>query len=89
MVETRTLHDSPLALSALSEASKQAFAKLFDANPVPASISSFPDGKFLLVNQAFSRMFGFEREEAIGRSALGLGLYANPSRDPELRKGLM
>jgi PAS domain S-box-containing protein len=78
MLETRARHDSPLTLSALSEASKQAFAKLFDANPVPASISSFPDGKFLLVNQAFTRMFGFARDEAIGRSALGLGLYANP-----------
>jgi PAS domain S-box-containing protein len=78
MPELRALHDSPRALSALSETSKQAFAKLFDANPVPASISSFPDGKFLLVNQAFIRMFGFEREEAIGRSALSLGLYANP-----------
>jgi PAS domain S-box-containing protein len=78
MPELRTIHDSPLALSALSEASKQAFAKLFDANPVPASISSFPDGKFLVVNEAFIRMFGFKREEAIGRSALSLGLYANP-----------
>jgi PAS domain S-box-containing protein len=78
MPELGTIHDSQLAPSALSEASKRAFAKLFDANPVPASISSSPDGKFLVVNEAFIRMFGFEREEAIGQSAVGLGLYANP-----------
>jgi PAS domain S-box-containing protein len=78
MTEIITHKDSPLALSALSEASEQAFAKLLDANPVPASISSFPDGKFLVVNRAFIRTFGFEREEAIGQSAVSLGLYANP-----------
>jgi PAS domain S-box-containing protein len=78
MPEIITLHGSPLALSPLSEASQQAFAKLLDANPVPASISSFPDGKFLVVNKAFIRTFGFEREEAIGQTALSLGLYANP-----------
>lgn len=78
MPELRTLHDSPLAPSALSEASEQAFAKLLNANPVPASISSFPDGRFLVVNEAFIRTFGFEREETIGRSAVGLGLYADP-----------
>ena len=71
-------HDSPLALSPLSDASEQAFAKLLDANPVPASISSFPDGKLLVVNRAFIRTFGFERDEAIGQTALSLGLYANP-----------
>jgi PAS domain S-box-containing protein len=69
---------SPQALSPLSDASEQAFAKLLDANPVPASISSFPDGKLLVVNRAFIRTFGFERDEAIGQTALSLGLYANP-----------
>ena len=67
-----------MALYGLSEASEQAFAKLLDANPVPASISSFPDGKLLVVNRAFIRTFGFERDEAIGQTAVSLGLYANP-----------
>ena len=75
MPGTITIPDSPLALS---EAAEQAFAKLLDANPVPASISSFPDGKLLVVNRAFIRTFGFEREEALGQTTVGLGLYANP-----------
>jgi PAS domain S-box-containing protein len=75
MPEIITLHHLPLALS---EAAEQAFAKLLDANPVPASISSFPDGKLLVVNRAFIRTFGFEREEAVGQTTLSLGLYANP-----------
>lgn len=70
--------DRPLELLALSRAAEPVFAKLFDANPVPASVSSFPDGKLLDVNEAFLRTFGFEREEAIGRSAVSLGIYANP-----------
>jgi len=78
MSDIITLQDPPLAVSGLSEASEQAFAKLLDANPVPASISSFPDGKLLVVNRAFIRTFGFERDEAIGQTALTLGLYANP-----------
>jgi len=54
------------------------FATLFDAIPVAASISSFPDGSILDVNEVFLRTFGFERNEVIGRTALDLGLYMYP-----------
>jgi PAS domain S-box-containing protein len=58
------------------------FAKLFYANPVPAAITAYPNGRLLDANEAFVRTFGFERSELLGRTAVSLGIYASP-RDRE------
>jgi two-component system NarL family sensor kinase len=48
------------------------------------SIARFTDGRFLDVNDRFVTMFGYSREEAIGQTALGLGLYADPAQQSVL-----
>jgi PAS domain S-box-containing protein len=62
--------------------SEQKFSRIFHASPVPTSMSRLGDGHFLEVNDAYLRVFGWEREAMLGRTALELGLW----RDPEQRR---
>jgi PAS domain S-box-containing protein len=57
--------------------SEEKFAKAFLSSPESISITSMEEGKFIDVNNSFIRMTGFSREEAIGHSALELGLWTN------------
>jgi PAS domain S-box-containing protein len=58
--------------------SEERFEKAFRACPVTNTITRARDGVFIDVNDAFLRMFGYERTEVIGRTALELGLWADP-----------
>ncbi len=50
------------------------FATLFEKSAHAVTLSSLPDGVILNVNGAFERTFGFSKEEAIGKTALDLGI---------------
>ncbi len=65
--------------------SEERFSKAFRSSPVTNVILRLDDECFLDVNDAFSRMFGYERTEVVGQTALGLGLWLNPQQ----RVGLM
>lgn len=58
--------------------SQELFSKAFHANPVPFSISG-PEGIIHDVNDAWLKTLGYTREEAIGNSALKLGIWVDPS----------
>ena len=57
-------------------ASDARFATIFQASPVPISISKVSDGTFLDINAAWEDVTGFNRSEAIGRSVYDLRLWA-------------
>jgi PAS domain S-box-containing protein len=57
--------------------SEDRFFKAFHFNPVGMLISRTDDGRLLDVNQTFCRMMGYEREELIGNTTVGLGLWAD------------
>jgi PAS domain S-box-containing protein len=58
--------------------SEELFSKAFHANPVPATITTVSNDKLLMVNDAWLKLIGFEsQEEAIGKSAVELGLWAD------------
>jgi PAS domain S-box-containing protein len=42
-------------------------------------LATLEDGKILDANERFESMFGYTRDEAVGRTSLELGLYADPS----------
>jgi PAS domain S-box-containing protein len=67
-----------LAEAALRE-SEERFAKAFQASPDGLVISRIADAVILEVNDSFVSMSGYARDEIIGRSALQIGLYADPS----------
>src|SRR5262249_15543444 len=52
--------------------SEERFARAFHGNPQPTAIGRREGGAFLEVNEAWTRTFGYSREEALGRSMLEL-----------------
>ena len=58
--------------------SQQHFQTLFNWTPSAVGISTVAEGRFCNVNDGFSRLTGYTREEVIGRTTLELGLWADP-----------
>src|SRR5579859_4867410 len=56
---------------------EERFVKAFLSSPVGIAISH-PDGRFLDVNDRALTLFGFSREEVIGRTALELNIWVHP-----------
>jgi PAS domain S-box-containing protein len=63
--------------------SQSKFSQAFQAAPVLFSISSMPEGRYVEVNEEFTRTLGVDRDQAIGRTPLELGLWERPG-DREL-----
>ncbi len=59
----------------LSEAK---FSSAFHASPDAINITRVEDGTYLDVSEGFTRMTGWTRGEAVGKSALDLGIWADP-----------
>jgi two-component system NarL family sensor kinase len=57
--------------------SEEKFSKAFRASPAEIVITTFQEGLFLDINEAFERNTGFARDEAIGHTSLELGLWAD------------
>jgi PAS domain S-box-containing protein len=60
--------------------SEEKFARTFRHAPVPMSISTVEEGRFLDVNEAFCRITGYSREEILGRTVTEAGLLSPGSR---------
>jgi diguanylate cyclase (GGDEF)-like protein/PAS domain S-box-containing protein len=67
-------------------ASEEQFSRAFRSSPLPASISTFDDSRLIEVNDAFVETMGWTREEALGRSGLELGIWADPRDRQRMRK---
>jgi len=57
------------------EESSQKFKAVFEHSPVTVALTSLPEGTFSEVNQAFIDMFGYSRDEAIGKTTVELGVW--------------
>ena len=58
--------------------SERKFSTLFHASPVYIAFTTFNDGRFLDVNDAFTKVTGFERNEVLGRTPIQIGLWFTP-----------
>jgi PAS domain S-box-containing protein len=63
-------------LAALQK-SEERFAKAFMTSPVIITLTRVADGQLVEVNEAFERHLGYRRAEAVGRTTIELGLWAN------------
>jgi PAS domain S-box-containing protein len=68
--------------------SEEKFATAFRASPDAIALSTLDNGHYIEVNQSWLQMLGYSRTEAIGHSALELGIWANPE-DRERVKQLL
>ncbi|MBS0184126.1 MAG: PAS domain S-box protein [Nitrospira sp.] len=59
--------------------SQQYFRALFNWTPSAVGISTVAEGRLCDVNEGFSRLTGYTREELLGRTTLELGLWTDPS----------
>ncbi|HET9930091.1 MAG TPA: PAS domain-containing protein, partial [Polyangiaceae bacterium] len=57
--------------------SEQRFATAFRVSPDVMSISDIETGRYIEVNEAHERAFGYTRAESIGKSPLELGIIAS------------
>jgi len=57
------------------ESSSQKFKAVFEYSPITVALTTLPDGTFSEVNQAFIDMFGYSREEALGKTTVDLGVW--------------
>jgi PAS domain S-box-containing protein len=58
--------------------SEEKFAKAFRSSPESITITRLSDGVYMEVNDSFTRVFGFTREETIGRKSSELNVWAQP-----------
>lgn len=68
--------------------SEEKFSKAFRASPDVMSIADFQTGRYIEVNEAHQKIFGFTREEAIGRSPVELGLLENSEAREQMIRSL-
>ena len=64
---------------------KEKFAAAFDASPDLMAITRLSDGKLLEVNEGFTRLLGYERDETVGQTTAELLIWA----DPQARAGFV
>jgi PAS domain S-box-containing protein len=89
--EPLQLADQPLFLTALEDVternraeialrdSEEKFSKAFHHNPMPMAISDH-EYKCIEINQAFTQLFSYTAEEAIGKTIVDLGMVVIPEQ---------
>jgi PAS domain S-box-containing protein len=81
----KRLVDLREAESALAQAqgdrqlSEDKFQKVFRSSPIPFSITTLQEGRFLDVNAAFERRYGYLREEVLGHTVHELLIWEEPA----------
>ena len=68
--------------------SEEKFSKAFHTSPDSMSITDLETGKYLEVNEAHAKIFGFSREESVGRSPLEMGILENTEALEQMRASL-
>lgn len=59
--------------------SEDRFAKVFQTSPIGICITTFAEGRIIDVNQRYCELFGYSRNELIGKSSAELGIWTQPS----------
>jgi PAS domain S-box-containing protein len=68
------------------------FEKVFRSSPIPLSITTLREGRFVDVNATFERRYGYLREEVLGRTVHHLHMWCDPAdrmfMTEQLRQGV-
>lgn len=58
--------------------SEENFVRAFNSSPAALAITRLADGKFLSVNEAYTRIMGYQLAEILGRTPAEMDIYVNP-----------
>jgi PAS domain S-box-containing protein len=58
--------------------SEQKFSVIYDKAPFAGVLSKLPDGVIINVNEEFERVFGYSKQEAVGKTSLDGARYQRP-----------
>jgi PAS domain S-box-containing protein len=64
--------------------SEDKFAKVFRSSPIAFSITTVDEGRFVEVNEAFERRYGYSSKELIGRTVFDIGVWDDPGERPQM-----
>ncbi|MGD8782213.1 MAG: PAS domain S-box protein [Ignavibacteria bacterium] len=64
--------------------SEEKFSKAFQLNPNSVALITFEEGRYIDVNEAFAKIFGFTKKEVIGKTWTELNIWSNPSERKEV-----
>jgi PAS domain S-box-containing protein len=76
------LHQAETALAqseGTRRASEENFQKVFRFSPIPFSITTLDEGRFIDVNAAFESRYGYSRDELIGRTVHEVAIWDDPA----------
>ena len=59
--------------------SEEKFAAAFHASPNLMAITRLADGSIVDINESYSRLLGYSREESLARTTAALSIWANPA----------
>jgi|WetSurMetagenome_2_1015567.scaffolds.fasta_scaffold00497_2 two-component system, cell cycle sensor histidine kinase and response regulator CckA len=54
------------------------YESMYRINPIPMILTDLEEGRLIDVNESFVSIFGFTREEAVGKTSLDIGIWKEP-----------
>jgi PAS domain S-box-containing protein len=57
---------------------EECFARAFNASPYAMSLTTFPEGRFVMINERMANEIGYDPGEIIGRSFVEIDYWTNP-----------
>jgi PAS domain S-box-containing protein len=74
------------AAQQIAQAREVSLHKIIESSLDSISIRDLASGRYTQVNKEFSSLFGYSRDEAVGRTGESLGIYTEPAQVATLRK---
>lgn len=68
---------------------EEKFAAAFNLSPEMIAITSLEEGRYLEVNDAFLKLFGYNHEEVVGRTVRELNVWINPQNRARLQRMIL
>jgi PAS domain S-box-containing protein len=68
--------------------SEDKFMKVFNSSPIPFSVTTVAEGRFIDVNEAFEFKYGYLRKDILGRTVFDIGIWDNPAEGHQMLEEL-
>ena len=65
--------------------SEERFSGVFNSSPGPINVANFQTGMYREVNPAWCDVYGWTRDEAVGKSSMDLGIWVNREDRADMR----